>query len=94
MMSNNIRVGGTIVLFDRKVLRNFRKDGHNWRKKQDGKTVKEAHEHLKVRAPHYLLCYNQHIAYSASALLMFSYFYYLPSVLVTETTLTIWAMYV
>ncbi|KAK7246316.1 hypothetical protein RIF29_41180 [Crotalaria pallida] len=39
---------GTIVLFDRKVLRNFRKDGHNWKKKNDGKTVKEAHEHLKV----------------------------------------------
>lgn len=40
--------GGTIVLFDRKMLRNFRKDGHNWKKKKDGKTVKEAHEHLKV----------------------------------------------
>ncbi|KAI9084292.1 hypothetical protein K1719_033799 [Acacia pycnantha] len=39
---------GTIVLFDRKKLRNFRKDGHNWKKKKDGKTVKEAHEHLKV----------------------------------------------
>ncbi|KAL2341702.1 hypothetical protein Fmac_009642 [Flemingia macrophylla] len=39
---------GTIVLFDRKMLRNFRKDGHNWKKKADGKTVKEAHEHLKV----------------------------------------------
>ncbi|ESW10971.1 hypothetical protein PHAVU_009G254500 [Phaseolus vulgaris] len=39
---------GTIVLFDRKMLRNFRKDGHNWKKKSDGKTVKEAHEHLKV----------------------------------------------
>ncbi|XP_038720181.1 calmodulin-binding transcription activator 5-like isoform X2 [Tripterygium wilfordii] len=39
---------GTIVLFDRRMLRNFRKDGHNWKKKTDGKTVKEAHEHLKV----------------------------------------------
>ncbi|XP_038991885.1 calmodulin-binding transcription activator 5-like isoform X3 [Hibiscus syriacus] len=39
---------GTIVFFDRKMLRNFRKDGHNWKKKKDGKTVKEAHEHLKV----------------------------------------------
>ncbi|GER39478.1 calmodulin-binding transcription activator [Striga asiatica] len=39
---------GAIVLFDRKKLRNFRKDGHNWKKKKDGKTVKEAHEHLKV----------------------------------------------
>ncbi|KAG9457916.1 hypothetical protein H6P81_002424 [Aristolochia fimbriata] len=40
--------GGMIILFDRKMLRNFRKDGHNWKKKKDGKTVKEAHEHLKV----------------------------------------------
>lgn len=41
-------IGGTVVLFDRKMLRNFRKDGYNWKKKKDGKTVKEAHEHLKV----------------------------------------------
>lgn len=41
--------GGSVFLFDRKVLRYFRKDGHNWRKKKDGKTVKEAHEKLKVR---------------------------------------------
>eukprot|EP00252_Welwitschia_mirabilis_P011035 TRINITY_DN2481_c0_g1_i1.p1 TRINITY_DN2481_c0_g1~~TRINITY_DN2481_c0_g1_i1.p1 ORF type:complete len:943 (+),score=220.16 TRINITY_DN2481_c0_g1_i1:240-3068(+) len=39
---------GTLLLFDRKALRNFRKDGHSWQKKKDGKTVKEAHEHLKV----------------------------------------------
>lgn len=44
----NLPRSGTIVLFDRKKLRNFRKDGHNWKKKKDGKTVKEAHEHLKV----------------------------------------------
>ncbi|XP_010259340.1 PREDICTED: calmodulin-binding transcription activator 5 isoform X2 [Nelumbo nucifera] len=44
----NLPQSGTIILFDRKVLRNFRKDGHNWKKKKDGKTVKEAHEHLKV----------------------------------------------
>ncbi|KAK8969506.1 Calmodulin-binding transcription activator 2 [Platanthera guangdongensis] len=39
---------GSLFLFDRKVLRYFRKDGHNWRKKKDGKTIKEAHEKLKV----------------------------------------------
>ncbi|KAF9619990.1 hypothetical protein IFM89_010606, partial [Coptis chinensis] len=39
---------GTIVFYNRKMLRNFRKDGHNWMKKKDGKTVKEAHEYLKV----------------------------------------------
>ncbi|XP_024019984.1 calmodulin-binding transcription activator 5 [Morus notabilis] len=44
----NLPKSGSIVLFDRKMLRNFRKDGHNWKKKKDGKTVKEAHEHLKV----------------------------------------------
>ncbi|KAL6180573.1 hypothetical protein ACLB2K_047234 [Fragaria x ananassa] len=44
----NLPPSGTIVLFDRKMLRNFRKDGHNWKKRKDGKTVKESHEHLKV----------------------------------------------
>ncbi|KAF5737041.1 calmodulin-binding transcription activator 5 isoform X1 [Tripterygium wilfordii] len=44
----NLPKSGTIVLFDRRMLRNFRKDGHNWKKKTDGKTVKEAHERLKV----------------------------------------------
>ncbi|KAK4798426.1 hypothetical protein SAY86_030752 [Trapa natans] len=44
----NLPRSGTLVLFDRKMLRNFRRDGHNWKKKKDGKTVKEAHEHLKV----------------------------------------------
>ncbi|GMJ12270.1 CALMODULIN-BINDING TRANSCRIPTION ACTIVATOR 6 [Hibiscus trionum] len=44
----NLPRSGTLVLFDRKMLRNFRKDGHSWKKKKDGKTIKEAHEHLKV----------------------------------------------
>lgn len=39
---------GSLFLFDRKVLRYFRRDGHRWRKKKDGKTVREAHEKLKV----------------------------------------------
>ncbi|OEL37238.1 Calmodulin-binding transcription activator 1 [Dichanthelium oligosanthes] len=43
----NRPMSGSLFLFDRKVLRYFRKDGHNWRKKKDGKTVKEAHEKLK-----------------------------------------------
>lgn len=51
-------IGGTIVLFDRKMLRNFRKDGHNWKKKKDGKTVKEAHEHLKVWLSHVLVYFR------------------------------------
>ncbi|RZB73375.1 Calmodulin-binding transcription activator 4 [Glycine soja] len=40
--------GGSLFLFNRRIMRSFRKDGHNWRKKKDGKTVGEAHERLKV----------------------------------------------
>ncbi|GLT61076.1 hypothetical protein SLA2020_338070 [Shorea laevis] len=39
---------GTILLFDRKIHRNFRKDGHNWKKKRNGKSVNESHERIKV----------------------------------------------
>ncbi|KAF2309172.1 hypothetical protein GH714_001017 [Hevea brasiliensis] len=53
-------LGGSLFLFDRKVLRYFRKDGHNWRKKKDGKTVKEAHEKLKVGSVDVLHCYYAH----------------------------------
>ncbi|XP_022141955.1 calmodulin-binding transcription activator 2-like isoform X2 [Momordica charantia] len=51
---------GSLFLFDRKVLRYFRKDGHKWRKKKDGKTVKEAHEKLKVGSIDVLHCYYAH----------------------------------
>ncbi|KAJ4890806.1 Calmodulin-binding transcription activator 3 [Raphanus sativus] len=51
---------GSVFLFDRKVLRFFRKDGHNWRKKRDGKTVKEAHERLKAGSVDVLHCYYAH----------------------------------
>ncbi|KAF7803721.1 Calmodulin-binding transcription activator 2 [Senna tora] len=51
---------GSLFLFDRKVLRYFRKDAHNWRKKKDGKTVKEAHEKLKVGSIDVLHCYYAH----------------------------------
>ena len=37
-----------MFLFNRKSVRFFRKDGHDWRKKSDGKTVRETHEKLKV----------------------------------------------
>jgi len=53
-------IGGSLFLFDRKVLRYFRKDGHNWRKKKDGKTVKEAHEKLKAGSIDVLHCYYAH----------------------------------
>ncbi|KAJ8628631.1 hypothetical protein MRB53_021954 [Persea americana] len=51
---------GSLFLFDRKVQRYFRKDGHNWRKKKDGKTVKEAHERLKAGSVDVLHCYYAH----------------------------------
>ncbi|XP_078429660.1 calmodulin-binding transcription activator 3-like isoform X2 [Wolffia australiana] len=51
---------GSLFLFDRKALRYFRRDGHNWRKKKDGKTVKEAHERLKVGSVDMLHCYYAH----------------------------------
>lgn len=51
---------GSLFLFDRKILRYFRKDGHNWRKKRDGKTVNEAHERLKAGSVDVLHCYYAH----------------------------------
>lgn len=39
--------GGTLFLFDRHSVRYFRKDGHSWRKKTDGRSVRETHEKLK-----------------------------------------------
>ncbi|GER51063.1 calmodulin-binding transcription activator 1 [Striga asiatica] len=56
----NKPISGSLFLFDRKVLRYFRKDGHNWRKKKDGKTVKEAHERLKAGSVDVLHCYYAH----------------------------------
>ncbi|XP_073274172.1 calmodulin-binding transcription activator 2 isoform X3 [Primulina huaijiensis] len=56
----NKPVSGSVFLFDRKILRYFRKDGHNWRKKNDGKTIKEAHEKLKVGSVDMLHCYYAH----------------------------------
>eukprot|EP01018_Ginkgo_biloba_P000975 Gb_11889 [translate_table: standard] len=51
---------GSLFLFDRKALRYFRKDGLNWRKKKDGKTVREAHERLKAGSIDVLHCYYAH----------------------------------
>ncbi|KAK0602421.1 hypothetical protein LWI29_033183 [Acer saccharum] len=39
--------GRFVFLFNKRVLRFFCKDGHNWRKKKDGRAVGEAHEILK-----------------------------------------------
>ncbi|EEF42972.1 calmodulin-binding transcription activator (camta), plants, putative [Ricinus communis] len=61
MALTHFLAGGSLFLFDRKVLRYFRKDGHNWRKKKDGKTVREAHEKLKV-----VCLYNSEMQHSSS----------------------------
>lgn len=37
-----------MLLFNRRVLKFFRKDGHQWRRKKDGRAIAEAHERLKV----------------------------------------------
>ncbi|ONK67649.1 uncharacterized protein A4U43_C05F2270 [Asparagus officinalis] len=52
--------GGSWFLFNRGQNRYFRKDGHCWRKKKDGKTVREAHENLKVGDETVLHCYYAH----------------------------------
>ncbi|KAF3951029.1 hypothetical protein CMV_023280, partial [Castanea mollissima] len=56
----NMPQNGSLFLFDRKVLRYFRNDGHNWRKSKDGKTVKEGHERLKAGGIDVLHCYYAH----------------------------------
>ncbi|XP_020580493.1 calmodulin-binding transcription activator 4-like [Phalaenopsis equestris] len=53
-------ISGSLFLFNRRVLRFFRKDGHIWRKKKDGRTVNEAHERLKVGNVDALNCYYAH----------------------------------
>jgi len=51
---------GTLYLINRRVVRFFRKDGLNWQKKKDGKTVRETHEKLKVGTVELLNCYYTH----------------------------------
>ncbi|CAI9278171.1 unnamed protein product [Lactuca saligna] len=51
---------GSVFLFNKRVLRFFRKDGHSWRRKKDGKNVGEAHERLKVGNVEALSCYYAH----------------------------------
>lgn len=52
--------GGQLFLINRNSCRRFRADGHNWTKKNDGKTVKETHEKLKVDNAEVLNCYYAH----------------------------------
>ncbi|CAI8598063.1 unnamed protein product [Vicia faba] len=57
---------GSVHLFNKRVMRFFRKDGHNWRKKKDGRTVAEGHERLKVGNVEALNCYYAHGAENRS----------------------------
>ncbi|TXG67142.1 hypothetical protein EZV62_008417 [Acer yangbiense] len=52
--------GGSVFLFNKRVLRFFHKDGHNWCKKKDSRAVGEAHERLKVGNAEALNCYYAH----------------------------------
>ncbi|GLT84494.1 hypothetical protein SLE2022_027190 [Rubroshorea leprosula] len=48
---------GSLFLFDRNVTRYFRKDGHNWQRKENGKLAKEGHKKLKAGSIDVLHCY-------------------------------------
>ncbi|KAF8048563.1 hypothetical protein N665_2476s0004, partial [Sinapis alba] len=51
---------GSLFLFNKRVLKFFRKDGHQWGKKKDGRAIAEAHERLKVGNVEALNCYYAH----------------------------------
>ncbi|XP_012703194.1 calmodulin-binding transcription activator 4 isoform X2 [Setaria italica] len=53
-------LSGSLFLYNRRVNRYFRRDGHTWRRKKDGRTVGEAHERLKVGNVDALSCYYAH----------------------------------
>jgi len=41
-------LGGFLFLYNLKAVKHFRNDGHSWKKKKYGKTLKETHGKLKV----------------------------------------------
>ncbi|KAI3467723.1 hypothetical protein Pfo_024386 [Paulownia fortunei] len=51
---------GSLYLFNKRVLKFFRKDGHRWRRRRDQRTIAEAHERLKVGNVEALNCYYAH----------------------------------
>ncbi|XP_024013760.1 calmodulin-binding transcription activator 4 isoform X1 [Eutrema salsugineum] len=51
---------GNLFLFNKRVLKFFRKDGHQWKRKKDGRAIAEAHERLKVGNAEALNCYYAH----------------------------------
>ncbi|VFQ65034.1 unnamed protein product [Cuscuta campestris] len=51
---------GSLFLYNKRVVRFFRKDGHRWRRKKDGRAGGEGHERLKVGNVEALNCYYAH----------------------------------
>ncbi|KAL5724854.1 hypothetical protein ACHQM5_008065 [Ranunculus cassubicifolius] len=51
---------GSLFLYNKRITRFFRNDGHSWRKKNVGKSVREGHERLKVGNVEALNCYYAH----------------------------------
>ncbi|XP_044512344.1 calmodulin-binding transcription activator 3-like isoform X2 [Mangifera indica] len=51
---------GSFFAIKRHMVRDFKKDGHKWTKKKDGKTAQEAHERLKVNNVEMLQCLYVH----------------------------------
>ena len=51
---------GQILVYDRAVVKHFRRDNHEWKKKRDGKTVREDHEKLKIDGVKLLTCCYAH----------------------------------
>ncbi|XP_022881694.1 calmodulin-binding transcription activator 4-like isoform X2 [Olea europaea var. sylvestris] len=51
---------GSLYLFNKRVLKFFRKDGHSWRRRKDQRTVNEGHERLKVGNAEAINCYYAH----------------------------------
>lgn len=54
----HLPLSGTIALFQRTVLRNFRADGHTYRRKKEGKALDETHCKLKVDGVYRVATYH------------------------------------
>ncbi|KAJ3678258.1 hypothetical protein LUZ60_002061 [Juncus effusus] len=51
---------GLLYLYNKRVNRYFRNDGHSWKKKKGSKNLDEGHEKLKVENREVLQCYYTH----------------------------------
>jgi hypothetical protein len=51
---------GLVAVYSKRDNRRFRRDGHVWKKKKDGKTVREDHERLKIDGREALTCCYAH----------------------------------